>query len=210
MEHLASGDLMLVLCRHPQGFSTMQVKEWAVMMLKAVSYLHHHRLCHRDIKLENFMLKYKASSCLKLIDFGLSLRFKIGEEMTGTAGTLYSMAPEILCGKCYLQNVDIWSTGCVIFELSTGHMPHLGATRQELTKNILSSNVVFLKSEWARHPHGLLLLVQKMLDRNPKTRPQANHLLFRDRFLTGSGNSSFDGMGSVNRCVFFHCLKKLG
>lgn len=208
MEHLAGGDLMLVLRRHPHGVSTTQVKEWSVMMLKAVAYLHHHRLCHRDIKLENFMLKCKGSNCLKLIDFGLSLRFKKGEGMTGMAGTLYSMAPEVLCGTSYHQNVDIWSTGCVIFELSTGHMPHVAPTRQQLSRKILTSNVTYEKSEWARHPHVLLLLVQKMLDRNPKTRRQADSLLLSDRFLTGAGDAYGNRMECVKRCAFFPCLRK--
>lgn len=86
-------------------------------IFSAVAYLHEHKIVHRysilfeffrDLKPENFLLKYENDEkSIKLIDFGLAKPFKEDEIMTQTNGTLFYMAPEILLGK-YSFEVDYW------------------------------------------------------------------------------------------------------
>ena len=57
------------------------------MMLQAVRYCHSHEVCHRDIKLENFVFDHKDidQAILKLLDFGLSKELKVTEELAGVS-----------------------------------------------------------------------------------------------------------------------------
>ena len=67
------------------------------------------RVCHRDLKLENFVLD-KSQSTLKLIDFGLSVVWAEGQTLFKSYGTPCYTAPEIIGGKRYLgPQVDVWS-----------------------------------------------------------------------------------------------------
>lgn len=74
--------------------------------LSAVSHLHASHICHRDIKPENFIMANKnADSEIKLIDFGMSVRFS-QDVMETKVGTPYYVAPEILKGN-YGKECDI-------------------------------------------------------------------------------------------------------
>lgn len=69
-------------------------------MVVTVRYLHAQRICHRDLKLENFMMENEASWEIRMIDFGLSFGWKqdMREEMKAKEerrliGTCYYMSP---------------------------------------------------------------------------------------------------------------------
>lgn len=67
-------------------------------ILRAVNHLHKVKICHRDIKCENFMFESEEDDAeLKLIDFGLSNKFN-DLQMTSIVGTPYYIAPEVLNG----------------------------------------------------------------------------------------------------------------
>lgn len=81
-------------------------------MLLAIEYLHKLNIVYRDIKPENIMIDEKGY--LKLIDMGTAkiLKSKNGINKTFTLlGTPHYMAPEILKGKGYGLQVDLWSVG---------------------------------------------------------------------------------------------------
>merc|ERR1719387_470124 len=71
----------------------------ARQMLLALNYMHQNLIMHRDLKPENFLLATKADiedTPLKLIDFGISKRFKPGQFATSKTGTPMYIAPEVL------------------------------------------------------------------------------------------------------------------
>merc|ERR1712228_502363 len=116
-----------------------------------------------DIKAENFMLqKPGVAHPLKLIDFGLACRFRRNGCMTDRVGTLYSMAPEIMRREPYTENCDVWSLGCVVFELCVGHAPYIAPNLEELTQMISEEEVTFVENVWKRHPPEIKQLVQDM------------------------------------------------
>ena len=80
--------------------------------------IHSQNLIHRDLKPENLFLTRDLK--VKIGDFGVSKQLNRVNEFAKTQiGTLTYMAPEILEGQSYNNKVDIWSLGCIIYELCT-------------------------------------------------------------------------------------------
>lgn len=189
MENLGGGDLKLILKRHPAGISSILGIQWAFSLLQAIAYLHHHRLVHRDVKPANVLLeKVGENHPIKLIDFGLSVRFKKGEVLKSRGGTLTYMAPEMVKGLEYSETVDVWSAGCLLFELCTGHPPYTAASFMNLAVLIETMQVRFEQNEWRRHPKTLKELVADMLNRHHVARKKAKEVLTNGLFLNTNMN----------------------
>lgn len=79
---------------------------------------------HRDIKSDNIV--YNRQGDVKLADFGFSRGLFNKDERRRTAkGTIQWMAPEVLEGRPYTKNCDIWSLGIFAIECATGYPPYL-------------------------------------------------------------------------------------
>ncbi|KAF4752268.1 hypothetical protein FOZ63_014258, partial [Perkinsus olseni] len=105
-------------------------------MFSAVNYCHEHNICHRDLKLENWMFLDKSpNSPLKLIDFGFSQRFTSGVPLTRVCGTCFYVAPEVLKGT-HDQKCDIWSLGVITFMLLSGMPPFTGRDEQAILRSV--------------------------------------------------------------------------
>lgn len=89
-----------------------------VLILEA---LHERSICYRDLKPENLMLDNQGY--VKLVDFGLAKKMSGSSRTFTIAGTVYYMAPEIIKGKGYGLEVDVWSLGAMMFELVCGRLP---------------------------------------------------------------------------------------
>ena len=89
-------------------------------LFSALNHMHAKDIIHRDIKPENIMIT--ALDEIKIIDFGLSKRYKKGEKLHNVAGTPYYMAPEVLEGD-YDNKCDVWSLGVLLYVLMSGYLP---------------------------------------------------------------------------------------
>ncbi len=99
-----------------------EAKELMCKILDAFTYIHNQGCIHRDIKPSNIMIRPNGSICI--IDFGIAKDAKIGS--TGhTVGTIIGtdgyMSPEQVGGLNIDTRTDIYSLGCVLFYLLTGH-----------------------------------------------------------------------------------------
>ena len=85
-----------------------------------LNYLHSRNIVHRDIKCANIFLT--KGGILKLGDLNVSKVAKRGMLQTQT-GTPYYASPEVWKDRPYDLKSDIWSVGCVLYELTTLHPP---------------------------------------------------------------------------------------
>lgn len=77
---------------------------------------------HRDLKPENLLLDENMN--LKVVDFGLSNVYKENEKLETACGSPCYAAPEMIKGENYLGiNVDIWSSGIILFAMTCGFLP---------------------------------------------------------------------------------------
>lgn len=94
------------------------LRSYAFQMLAGIYYLHSHRIIHRDIKPENMLITKKG--VLKICDFGMARYFAVPmRPYTKGVVTLWYKAPELIIGGFYELSIDIWSVGCILFEMIT-------------------------------------------------------------------------------------------
>lgn len=98
-------------------FSETQIMNWFVQILQALMYIHSLRILHRDLKSSNIFLTKNARVC-KVGDFGIA---RILESSLDTAqtvvGTPYYLSPEVCENMPYTFKSDVWSLGCILYEL---------------------------------------------------------------------------------------------
>jgi len=94
------------------------VKSYLFQIINAIKFCHCKRILHRDLKPQNLLIDKIGS--IKLADFGLARAFGVPiRTLTHEVLTLWYRAPEILLGqKEYSTPVDIWSIGCIFFEMA--------------------------------------------------------------------------------------------
>ena len=136
LEYVDGGTVQQLVKRHKK-IEEADAQRILYQLLDAVEYCHASHVCHRDLKLENFMLSRNGRS-LTLIDFGLSVVWKPGQALFKSYGTPCYMAPEIIKGASYQgEHVDTWSLGVALATMLTGSLPFQGAGDTELKKRIL-------------------------------------------------------------------------
>ena len=107
-------------------------------IINGLKEIHKKNLIHRDLKPENIFIT--NDFLIKIGDFGITKQLDFINKYANTQiGTLQYMAPEVLNGEKYNQKVDIWSLGCIIYELCCGNICFKGKSILELASNIIKS-----------------------------------------------------------------------
>ena len=138
MEYMKGGDLFTYLrnCKHgiPESLSTSIIFQ----ITTAIDYMHQCGVIHRDLKLENILIKSlsEKSIVVKVSDFGLSALTSPSQDSKEKLGTLHYVAPEILESKVYDNSVDVWSLGVIMYALLSGSFPFDDANESLLVKYI--------------------------------------------------------------------------
>jgi len=119
---LVDGTALSELCRHPP-LPLAQVRHYLLQLLQALGFIHSRLFVHRDIKADNIHIR--PDGILKLMDFGLmdQLGMVSQGQITGTPGYL---PPEVLQGGVIAAPADLYSVGCLAYELLTGRLPFAG------------------------------------------------------------------------------------
>src|SRR5262245_28360414 len=180
MEFLAGETLRECLDRG--NLPLARVLEIGAAVADGLAAAHAHGVIHRDLKPENIFLS--ASGQVKVLDFGLA-RFARPEPPGATAeylteagrvmGTLGYMSPEQASGGIPDGRGDIFSLGCVLYEMATGRRAFPGNHAAEILAAVLRDQPAALGASGTRFPLELEQLVTRCLAKRPDDRfPSAN------------------------------------
>lgn len=141
---------------------------------EAIGYLHSQGWVHRDIKPDNFLVK--ASGELKLIDFALAVRKKSGlarlfAGRSKIQGTRSYMSPEQIRGQPLDERADVYSYGCMVYELLGGKPPFTGTTTNELLNKHLRSAIPPPQGANRNISDDFANLMRSMVAKKPEDRP---------------------------------------
>ena len=126
MEYLSAGSLAL---RLNAPLDPWVAVDYTRQIASALAVIHAEGILHRDLKPSNIMFRDRSS--IALIDFGLAKQMELEAALTGNGqifGTPYYMSPEQGHGQALDERSDIYSLGCLFYEMLAGHRPFIAAS----------------------------------------------------------------------------------
>ena len=196
MEYCNGGSLKKALdsykAKNGKPFTEEIVGFLMQQILSGVEYLHSHGIMHRDLKLENILLKYDSdkkddifSTEIKIIDFNISTRSrKFINNMKGKVPFIPQMINDDYGDDIYDEKIDIWSLGLLCYELLIGEKFLI-----EEYKNINISNLIISIPQSISLDAQTFLL--SMLQKNANKRLSATELLKHDFIVKNVNRKSY-------------------
>lgn len=111
------------------GLNIETVKVIAKQMLEALKFTKKQQIIHCDLKPENILLVSNTKNYIKIIDFGSACL--LNERIHSYIQSRFYRAPEILLGIKYSTPIDMWSLGCIVYELLEGTPLFQGESEEE-------------------------------------------------------------------------------
>ncbi|KAM4558581.1 serine/threonine-protein kinase Nek5 [Odontesthes bonariensis] len=177
MEYCDGGDLMKKInMQRGVPFTEEKIVDWFVQICLGLTHIHERKILHRDIKAQNIFLT-RGGMKAKLGDFGIARMLNNTMELARTCvGTPYYLSPEICESRPYNNKTDIWSLGCVLYELCTLRHPFEGSSLRQLVSKICRGRYTPVPS---RYSHDLRLLITQLFKVNPRDRPSVSSVVRR-------------------------------
>ncbi|KAM5532882.1 hypothetical protein V8D89_013434 [Ganoderma adspersum] len=144
------------------------VKFYVAEIGSALAFLHEHRIIHRDLKPDNILLDERGHA--HLTDFNIAVHYSERRLLTGVAGSMAYMAPEILAKRGYTYTIDWWSLGVCAYELIFGRRPFRGKTNSDLTHSISKDSLRFPEDAESKCSRAGLQALKGFLERDPSRR----------------------------------------
>lgn len=181
MEYADGGDLDQLIKYHDKikkRFSEDEILDIFVQICLGLKYLHDRKILHRDLKPQNVFLT--KEHIVKLGDFGISKTLEHTNDVAKTmAGTPIFCSPEICMGKAYNSKSDMWSLGCILYELLTLHHAYSGKNMSEIAMKIITKSPSPMPIQYSTE---IRQLVVRLLDKNPSKRPSINGI-FKENLI---------------------------
>uniref|UniRef100_A0A8B9QQG6 non-specific serine/threonine protein kinase n=1 Tax=Anas platyrhynchos TaxID=8839 RepID=A0A8B9QQG6_ANAPL len=180
MEYCDGGDLMKrINMQHGVLFDEDQILSWFVQISLGLKHIHDRKILHRDVKAQNIFLSSNGKIA-KLGDFGIARQLTNTMEFAYTCvGTPYYLSPEICENRPYNNKTDIWSLGCVLYELCALKHPFEGSSLHQLVLKICRG---YFQPVSPKYSYDLRALISQLFKVSPRDRPSVNSIL-RKPFL---------------------------
>ena len=197
MEYANGGDINQKIKKQiSKNFEENLLIDWLTQLCHALQYIHHKKIIHRDIKPANIFLNNLGQ--IKLGDFGVSKNLESIKMASTFIGSIDYLAPEIVIGKNYSFEADIWSLGVTFYELMTFQKPFKG-NFPAVFLNILNDEVEPISDLYSKE---LRNLIYRMLNKDPSKRPKAKEILMmgfiKTRMLSYLQEKRFNFKDSFN------------
>ena len=180
------------------------IKYYFIQIIQAVKHIHSFNIVHRDLKPENIMVT-KDNKTIKIIDFGSSLDIdgtefekKIEEmkkkekkrrpDFVHFVGTPNYMAPECVHNQFSDKRCDLWSLGCILFDLYVGFPPFNGASEYLIFQKSIKAKYIF--------PEGIIPdlaqdFIKKCIIIEPEKRMSLDEMLSHPYLIEEVNNKNF-------------------
>jgi len=187
-DYMAGGELLTALLARG-SYSESDARCVFRPILEGVAYLHDRQVTHRDLKLENLLLRSADDlSSVVISDFGLAKAslMSAAHELDPAAnpwamdlkcGTLAYCAPEVLSARQYTSAIDLWSCGVILYILLAGVVPFEGSSERHIVANILAGRYSLASPEMAAVSGEAKSLISGLLCVDPRRRLRARQAL---------------------------------
>jgi eukaryotic-like serine/threonine-protein kinase len=146
--------------------------DYALQVCDGLAYAHEWGIIHRDLKSANLLLTEKGQ--VKIADFGIA-RVQYGKKLTAarhTLGTMAYIAPEQIKGEPPVSHrTDLYTLGCVMFEMLTGKLPFPAESMAQLVYQHLEESPPHVATIALDCPVWLDAIVHQLLEKDPLKRP---------------------------------------
>ncbi|KAF8892113.1 kinase-like domain-containing protein [Infundibulicybe gibba] len=143
------------------------IRFYVAQLSSALAFLHENGIMHRDLKPDNILLDERGNA--HLTDFNIAVHF--GERrLTGVAGSMAYMAPEILAKRGYTYYIDWWSLGVCAYELIFGRRPFRGRSNNDLTYSISKDPLKWPEDAEKKCSRSGMQVLKGLLERDPNKR----------------------------------------
>ncbi|OHT03030.1 hypothetical protein TRFO_29690 [Tritrichomonas foetus] len=199
MEYCDGGDLSQKIQRRGNKlFTEEEILKDFIQLALAIKYIHDRKILHRDLKAQNVF--FMRDGTIKLGDFGIARVLEHTFQLCRTQiGSPYYLSPEICEGKSYNSKTDIWSLGCILYELCTLRHAFKAENMNALLMNIVRGKFSPIPPTFSNE---LKQLIQRMLTKDSNLRPSINAILatpiirirlnrFLDETLSRNSTNSF-------------------
>lgn len=176
MEYLGGGDLYMKIkeCKRKRALLPESlVWKYLAQMVSGLKQLHSMGILHRDLKCANVFI----STDLKMVKLGDLNVSKIAENslVYTQTGTPFYASPEVWRDEPYDSKSDIWSLGCVIYEMCSRKPPFTAKNMEELFHAVQKGTFERIPSKY--YSNELQKLLEQCLSVDPKKRPNCDELL---------------------------------
>ena len=189
VNELCDGGCLFERLQKVENLTERHARRISVQVIEAVAHLHGMGIVHRDIKPDNILCTDRAPHVrgrVKLGDFGFAAEYdtRIGAQLTRLLGTPEYSAPEIVAeavarnkglkkadkSYSYCEKIDLWSLGCVVYELLAGEPPFWHPDIEENYELTLHSPLKFPDKYFSAVSPAALQLIGELLVRDPQAR----------------------------------------
>ena len=196
MEYANGGDLSQKIKKYKKEkkiFDENEIWYYLIQIINGLKALHDRKIIHRDLKSSNiYLIKVKDKTICKIGDMNMSKLTK--DKLCNTKiGTPYYCSPEIWQNKPYSYKSDLWSIGCIIYELCTLNPPFKGKNFDDLSYNICNRKIERINKIYSDDLWKIILM---LLEVDVKNRVDCDEFLSNKLVI-----KKMDELGLENNCL---------